>query len=77
MPFKTVVVPALSAALCLAAVSLAAQRPTVAPASQWSPLGVGDTATAPAGVHHYAVAKRPTIIAVTVMGPYVIEYVKQ
>ena len=39
------------------------------------PLAVGDTATAPAGVHHYAVAKGPTIISVTVMGPYVIDYV--
>jgi quercetin dioxygenase-like cupin family protein len=39
------------------------------------PLAVGDTATAPAGVHHYAAAKGPTIISVTVMGPYVIDYV--
>jgi quercetin dioxygenase-like cupin family protein len=39
------------------------------------PLAVGDTATAPAGVHHYAAAKGPTIISVSVMGPYVIDYV--
>jgi quercetin dioxygenase-like cupin family protein len=35
----------------------------------------GDTATAPAGKHHYAVAKGPTIVSMTMMGPYVITYV--
>jgi quercetin dioxygenase-like cupin family protein len=144
MPIKPVVVSALSAALLLAAVGLSAQRPAIAPPSQWSPapllfprgariavisgdpfkpeslttqlsfpdgyrmpphfhpfdehvevlqgtflvgvgdkfdlqkmqpLAAGDTATAPAGVHHYAAAKGPTIISVSVMGPYVIDYV--
>jgi quercetin dioxygenase-like cupin family protein len=37
-------------------------------------LTVGDTATAPAGMHHYSVAKGPTIVAVTFMGPYTITY---
>lgn len=38
------------------------------------PLRVGDTATAPAGMHHYSVAQGPTIVAVTFMGPYTITY---
>jgi quercetin dioxygenase-like cupin family protein len=144
MPFKTIGASALSATLFFAAAGLSAQRPAIAPPSQWSPapllfprgariavisgdpfkpeslttqlsfpdgyrmpphfhpfdeyvevlqgtflvgvgdgfylkkmqpLAAGDTATAPAGVHHYAAAKGPTIISVTVMGPYVIDYV--
>jgi quercetin dioxygenase-like cupin family protein len=39
------------------------------------PLAVGDTATAPAGMHHYSVAKGATIVAVTIMGPYIMTYV--
>jgi quercetin dioxygenase-like cupin family protein len=35
---------------------------------------VGDTATAPAGVHHFAIAKGPTIVLVTSMAPYVVNY---
>jgi quercetin dioxygenase-like cupin family protein len=39
------------------------------------PLAVGDTATAPAGVHHYFVTKGATIVFVTIMGPYIMTYV--
>ena len=39
------------------------------------PVAVGDTGTAPAGVHHYSVAKGATVVAVTFMGPYTITYV--
>jgi quercetin dioxygenase-like cupin family protein len=39
------------------------------------PLTVGDTAVAPAGMHHYSVARGATIVAVTFMGPYTITYV--
>ena len=39
------------------------------------PLAVGDTATAPAGMHHFSVAKGATIVAVTIMGPYIMTYV--
>src|SRR5690349_23816002 len=39
------------------------------------PLDVGDTALAPAGVHHYSVAKGETVVAVTFIGPYTITYV--
>ena len=35
----------------------------------------GDTATAPAGMHHYFVTKGATIVSVTIMGPYVLTYV--
>ena len=39
------------------------------------PLNVGDTAFAPAGVHHYSVARGETVVAVTFIGPYTITYV--
>jgi quercetin dioxygenase-like cupin family protein len=39
------------------------------------PLAVGDTATAPAGMHHYFVTKGATIVSVTIMGPYILTYV--
>jgi quercetin dioxygenase-like cupin family protein len=38
-------------------------------------LAVGDTAVAPAGIHHYSVAKGATVVAVTFIGPYTITYV--
>jgi quercetin dioxygenase-like cupin family protein len=38
------------------------------------PLAAGDTAVAPTGVHHYSIAKRATVVAVTFMGPYTITY---
>lgn len=38
-------------------------------------LTVGDTAVAPAGVHHYSVARGETVVAVTFIGPYTITYV--
>ena len=37
---------------------------------------VGDTGTAPAGMHHFAMAQGATIISVTMMGPYVMTYVR-
>jgi mannose-6-phosphate isomerase-like protein (cupin superfamily) len=39
------------------------------------PVAVGDTGTAPAGVHHFSIARGATIVAVTFMGPYTITYV--
>jgi quercetin dioxygenase-like cupin family protein len=39
------------------------------------PLTVGDTATAPAGMHHYFETKGATIVSVTIMGPYILTYV--
>jgi quercetin dioxygenase-like cupin family protein len=38
-------------------------------------LAAGDTATAPAGMSHFAAARGPTIVAVTATGPYVLIYV--
>ena len=38
-------------------------------------LGTGDTAYTPAGVHHYWVARGPTVVALTFDGPYTITYV--
>jgi quercetin dioxygenase-like cupin family protein len=38
-------------------------------------LAAGDTATAPAGMHHYSVTKGATIVSVTIMGPYIMTYV--
>jgi quercetin dioxygenase-like cupin family protein len=38
-------------------------------------LAAGDTATAPAGMHHYFVTKGATIVSVTIMGPYILTYV--
>jgi quercetin dioxygenase-like cupin family protein len=39
------------------------------------PLAVGDTATAPAGTHHFFVTKGATIVSVTIMGPDSLTYV--
>jgi quercetin dioxygenase-like cupin family protein len=39
------------------------------------PLAVGDTAMAPAGMHHYFATKGATIVSVTIMGPYMLTYV--
>jgi len=38
-------------------------------------VAVGDTGTAPAGMHHYTIAKGQTTVRVTFMGPYTITYV--
>jgi quercetin dioxygenase-like cupin family protein len=40
------------------------------------PLTVGDSATAPAGVNHFSVAKGRTVVSVTFMGPYTITYLR-
>jgi quercetin dioxygenase-like cupin family protein len=45
-------------------------------AKQTLPLTVGDTILAPAGMHHFSIAKGPTVVAVTFMAPYTITYVK-
>jgi hypothetical protein len=42
---------------------------------QTKAMAVGDTGTAPAGMHHFAAAKGATIISVSVMAPYVMTYV--
>ena len=34
----------------------------------------GDSATAPAGMHHWSIAKGRTVLSVTFMGPYTITY---
>jgi quercetin dioxygenase-like cupin family protein len=41
-----------------------------------TPMVTGDTGTAPAGMHHYAAAKGATIVSLTMMGPYVITYIR-
>jgi quercetin dioxygenase-like cupin family protein len=38
------------------------------------PLGAGDSATAPAGMHHFSIAKGRTVVLVTFVGPYTITY---
>ena len=38
------------------------------------PLAAGDSATAPAGMHHWSIAKGRTVLSVTFMGPYTITY---
>ena len=40
------------------------------------PLAVGDSATAPAGMHHFSIAKGRTVLLVTFMGPYTITYLR-
>jgi quercetin dioxygenase-like cupin family protein len=37
-------------------------------------LAVGDSGTAPAGAHHYSVAKGATVVEVSFLGPYTITY---
>ena len=39
-------------------------------------LAAGDSATAPAGVHHFSIAKGRTLLSATFMGPYTITYVR-
>jgi quercetin dioxygenase-like cupin family protein len=39
-------------------------------------LAAGDSATAPAGFHHFSIAKGRTLLSVTFMGPYTITYVR-
>ena len=39
-------------------------------------LAVGDSATAPAGMHHFSIAKGRTVLAVTFIGPYTITYLR-
>jgi quercetin dioxygenase-like cupin family protein len=39
-------------------------------------LAAGDSATAPAGMNHFSIAKGRTLLSVTFMGPYTITYVR-
>jgi quercetin dioxygenase-like cupin family protein len=39
-------------------------------------LTAGDSATAPAGLHHFSIAKGRTVLSATFMGPYTITYVR-
>ena len=39
-------------------------------------LTIGDSATAPAGMHHFSIAQGRTVLAVTFMGPYTITYLR-
>ena len=39
-------------------------------------LTAGHSATAPAGVHHYSIAKGRTVLSATFMGPYTITYMR-
>jgi quercetin dioxygenase-like cupin family protein len=39
-------------------------------------LAAGDSATAPAGIHHFSIAKGRTVLLVTFMGPYTITYLR-
>jgi quercetin dioxygenase-like cupin family protein len=43
---------------------------------QTQPLAAGDSATAPAGMHHFSIAKGRTVLSVTFIGPYTITYVR-
>jgi quercetin dioxygenase-like cupin family protein len=40
------------------------------------PLATGDSATAPAGMHHFSIAKGHTVLLVTFTGPYTITYLR-
>ena len=39
-------------------------------------LAAGDSATAPAGMHHFSIAKGRTLVSATFMGPYTITYLR-
>lgn len=39
-------------------------------------LAAGDSATAPAGMHHFSIAKGRTVLLVTFLGPYTITYLR-
>ncbi len=39
-------------------------------------LAAGDSATAPAGVHHFSIARGRTVLSATFMGPYTITYLR-
>jgi quercetin dioxygenase-like cupin family protein len=39
-------------------------------------LAAGDSATAPAGMHHFSIAKGRTVLSVTFIGPYTITYLR-
>jgi quercetin dioxygenase-like cupin family protein len=40
------------------------------------PLAVGDSATAPPGVHHFSIARGRTVVRATFIGPYTITYLR-
>jgi quercetin dioxygenase-like cupin family protein len=39
-------------------------------------LAAGDSATAPAGMHHFSIARGRTVVSATFMGPYTITYLR-
>jgi quercetin dioxygenase-like cupin family protein len=39
-------------------------------------LAAGDSATAPAGMHHFSIARGRTVVSATFIGPYTITYVR-
>jgi quercetin dioxygenase-like cupin family protein len=39
-------------------------------------LTAGDSATAPAGIHHFSIARGRTVVSATFMGPYTITYLR-
>ncbi len=39
-------------------------------------LAAGDSATAPAGIHHFSIARGRTVVAATFIGPYTITYLR-
>jgi quercetin dioxygenase-like cupin family protein len=39
-------------------------------------LVAGDTATAPAGMHHFSIARGRTVVSATFIGPYTITYLR-
>ena len=43
---------------------------------QTRPLAAGDSATAPAGMHHFSITKGRTVLLVTFIGPYTITYLR-
>jgi quercetin dioxygenase-like cupin family protein len=45
-------------------------------AKQTRALAVGDSSTAPAGMHHFSIAQGRTVLAVTFEGPYTITYLR-
>jgi quercetin dioxygenase-like cupin family protein len=39
-------------------------------------LAAGDSATAPAGIHHFSIARGRTVVSATFIGPYTITYLR-
>lgn len=61
------------AVMCLATSTVAARFD----ATKMLALAAGDSGTAPAGGHHYSLAKGKTVVSVSFIGPYTITYVNE